>query len=277
MQDNIIFATDSMRSSVNSLKKKVSNLKVLFEQLDSELVKIDSKFEKLLTQTGIYKAKLEREKGREVRKLEIELERLRKQLKSESLTNTAKDNSLELKVASTIGVFECLLRHICEGADDFRLMSCAFLYPAVYERVVRCEDPAYLLERIPSSAETVITRGKEYLEYVRAACDTHVTETSAWSTYSLQVTDWWRNDALPLLYGSRDEQWDSDVPLSLIEMEMWRDEPAERPLNFSAIFDAYEIYRTNRDSIYESSGIRSFDLQMFSFSQKSNEGKVQLP
>lgn len=267
MQDNIVYATDSMRSSVTSLKRKLSNLKISIEHLDSELIKIDSKFDKLMTQTEIYKAKLERETGREVRKLELEISKLRKQLAEASLTVPAPEKTEELKVAATIGVFECLLRHICEGADDFRLMSCAFLYPAVYERVVRGEDPAYLVESLPDSAGIVIDRGKEYLQYVRAACNTHVTEATAWETYLPQVTDWWRNDALPLLYGSRDEQWDTDVPLSLVEMEMWRDEPGERPLHFSAVFDAYEIYRANKDDIYESSGIRALDLRMFTYAQ----------
>lgn len=272
MQDNIVYATDSMRSSVTSLKRKLSNLKVSIEHLDSELIKIDSKFDKLLTQTEIYKAKLERETGREIRKLELELEKVRKQLAEVSPGEKPVEKTEELKVASTIGIFECLLRHICDGADDFRLMSCAFLYPAVYERIVSGEDPAYWLDQIPNSAEIVIERGKEYLEYVRAACNTHVTEVTAWETYLPQVTDWWRNDALPLLYGSRDEQWETDIPLSLVEMEMWRDEPGERPIHFSAVFDGYEIYRANKDSIFERSGIRAFDLKMFTFEKEGKEG-----
>lgn len=272
MQDNIVYATDSMRSSVTSLKRKLSNLKISIEHLDAELIKIDSKFDKLLTQTEIYKSKLERETGREVRKLELELEKLRRQIAESSVAVAGPEKTEELKIAATIGIFECLLRHICEGSDDFRLMSCAFLYPAVYERVVRGEDPAYLMRTLPDSALIVIERGKEYLEYVRAACNTHVTEVSAWETYLPQVTDWWRNDALPLLYGSRDEQWDTDIPLSLIEMEMWRDEPGERPIHFSAVFDAYEIYRANKDDIYESSGLRSFDLKLFTFAQEENRG-----
>jgi hypothetical protein len=265
MMDNIVFATDSMRSSVSSLKKKLSNLKISVEQLGSEVEKIETKFDKLLTQTEIYKAKLEREKGREVRRLELELSKLKKQLKETGPVSDSQGDPTELSIASTIAVLECLLRHICEGADDFRLMSYAFLFPAVIERVASSEDPAYFLHKLPQSSQIVINRGKEYVKYLREICETHVTDPEAWEQHVFSVTDWWRNDALPLLYGERDEEWDSDIPLSLAEMLMWRDEPGERPIHFSPVFDAYETYRAHKDEVYNSSEVRAFDLKMFKF------------
>ena len=260
-----MFATDSMRSSVASLKKKLSNLKISIEQFDSELDKLETKFDKLLTQTDIYKSKLEREKGREAKRLETELNKLRKQLSSLTLSPDTIADSNDLKIASTIGIFECILRHICESSDDFKLMSYAFLFPAVFERVMASDDPAYLIDSLPAATSIVIERGRSYVEHIRSQCDTHVTDPEAWENYIDEVTNWWKNDALPLLYGSRDEQWEADSPLSLLEMLTWRDEPSERPLNFSPVFDAYEIYRANKDAIYDSSGIRSLDLKMFSF------------
>jgi AcrR family transcriptional regulator len=56
----------------------------------------------------------------------------------------------------------------------------------------------------------------------------HLTDSDTWESAVEYITDWWRNDALPLLYGCRDEQWDIDMPLSLPEMIEWRDSPAER-------------------------------------------------
>lgn len=263
MQDNIVFATDSMRSSVSSLKKKLSNLKISIEQFDAELEKIDTKFDKLLTQTDIYKAKLEREIGREVRRLSQELEKLRKL--DPSIVVTHEINPQELQIASTIAIFEGILRYICDGAEDFRLMSYAFLFPAVFEKVVKGADPAYFLEEVPVSAELVIERGKQYVEWIRTECDTHLIYPEVWDRFVTEVTAWWRNDALPLLYGSRDEQWDLDVPLSLAEMTMWRDDLAERPIHFSPIFDAYEIYKKHKDVVFEKNGLREFDLKMFSY------------
>lgn len=263
VQDNIVFATDSMRTSVSSLKKKLSNLKISIEQFDSELEKIDTKFDKLLTQTEIYKSKLEREMGREVRRLQQELNKLRKQVPGEVITSSA--SSQELSIASTIAIFESLLRYICDGAEDFRLISYAFLFPAVIERVNKGDEEAYFLEEIPASAELIIQRGREYVAWTRNQCDTHLTDPESWERFCEEIANWWRNDALPLIYGSRDEQWDIEVPLSLAEMLMWRDDPAERPIHFSPIFDAYEIYRNNKDAIYERSGLRDFELRMFSF------------
>jgi hypothetical protein len=39
--DNLVYATNSMRSSVSSLKKKLSNIRVQVELFDSEIEKIE--------------------------------------------------------------------------------------------------------------------------------------------------------------------------------------------------------------------------------------------
>jgi hypothetical protein len=70
-----------------------------------------------------------------------------------------------------------------------------------------------------------------------------------------------------LIYGSRDEQWDIDEPLTLTEMLTWQDNPGDRPIHFGPVFDAYEIYKKHKDEVYESSGVKEFDIKMFT---KSN-------
>lgn len=261
--DNIVLATNSMRSSVSSLKRKLSNLRVQLEVFDAEIEKIDTKFEKILTEVEIYKAKVEREMGREVRRLEVEI----KSLHNNGITKKTPENTSpeEIKIAQTICIFDSILRNMCQGADDFRTISEAFLFPAVYERVVKGTDDAYFIEEMPQTATLVLQRGREYINWVRAECKTHLTEPTAWETYIGTITDWWRNDALPLIYGSRDEQWDVDAPLSLPEMTSWQNNPADRPLNFSPIFDSYEIYRKHKDTVYESTGTKQFDVRAFSF------------
>lgn len=261
--DNLVHATNSMRSSVSSLKKKLSNLKIQVEHFDAEIEKIESKFDKVTTQAEIYKAKLEREMGREVRRLERELALLRKGANGVLPVVEATDN--ELKIASSVAVIESILRLISEGADDFRLISEAFLFPAVIERIMAAEEEAYFMEEVPASAALVIQRGREYVQWVRQEYDTHLTDPETWDSAVEYVTEWWRNDALPLLYGSRDEQWDIDMPLTLTEMLTWRDIPAERPITYSAIFDAYEIYRKNKDIVYEKTGLRQFELKQFTY------------
>jgi len=261
--DNLLYATNSIRSSVTSLKKKLSNLKVSIEHFDAEVEKLDTKFDSLVTQSEIYKNKLEREMGREVRRLERELSILRKGITDEK--PRAVVSGQELRIATTMSILEVILRSVSEGAEDFRLISESFFFPAVVERVVQGNEDAYFLDEVPASATLVVDRGRKYVKWVRENCETHLTDPMAWSEYSPLICDWWRNDALPLLYSSRDEQWDIDVPLSLQEMLIWRDSPADRPLHFSSIFDAYEIYKKNKDLVYESSGVRNFELKMFSF------------
>jgi hypothetical protein len=261
--DNIFYATNTLRSSLTSIKKKLSNLKIQVEVFDSEIEKMEGKFDNILTQTEIYKTKVEREMGREVRRLEREIAILRKESSEpKKVTNVSEK---ELRIASSVAIIESILRLISEGADDFRLVSEAFLFPAVIERIVASTEEAYFLDEVPVSAATVIDRGREYVQWARRTFDTHLTDPDTWESAVDPISDWWRNDALPLLYGSRDEQWDIDMPLSLPEMIEWRDSPAERPINFSAVFDAYEIYRKNKDVVYENTGLRQFELKSFSF------------
>lgn len=264
MRDNLITATNRIRTSVTTVKRKLSQLRVSVEELSLELDTMDSQLDRLVSESEIYKAKLEREVGREVRRLEKELANLRKQSVSLLPAQTQTPEAV-LGIASTITVLECVLRQICNGADDFRLMSYSFLFPAVIERVIKGEDPTYLLEELPSCSSLVIDRGRSYVDWIRGECSTHLTNSDAWEIYAPKVTDWWRNDALPLLYGCRDEQWDIDMPYTLVEMINWRDNPADRPVDFSPIFDAYEIYRTHKNEVYEVSGVKDFNLKTFSY------------
>lgn len=266
--NNLVYPITSIRSSVTSLKKKVTALRTSVENLNNELDNIEGKFDRLVSESEIFKAKLERETGREVRRLEKELENLRKQLES-NVPSEPPTPEEDLKVASTLAIIESLLRAICDGADDFRLLSYSFLFPAVIDRVVKGDEEAYFLEEIPTSMDVVVRRGREYVAWIREECDTHLTDPESWNRFSPQICDWWRNDALPLLYGCRDENWDIDEPFSLAEMEDWRNNPAERPMRFPGIFDAYEVYRRHKDEVYKSSGVHDFDLKNFSFSSNA--------
>jgi hypothetical protein len=263
MLDNLLTATTTTRTSLTNLKKKLSKLRIQVEEFSSDLEKIDTKFENVLAQAEIYKSKLEREMGREVRRLERELMLLTKSTKGNPSLPPASET--DLKVASTIGIFDAMLRHMCVNAEDFRLASEAFLFPAVYERVIDGVEDAYYLEEVPAAATLVIKRGKEHVAWIREEYDTHITDPDTWAEAIGYIVEWWRNDALPMIYGARDEQWDIDVPLSLQEILLWRESPADRPLNFSKIFDAYEIYRKHKDETYGTSGLREFELKLFSF------------
>jgi len=166
MLDNLLTATSTTRTSLSNLKKKLSKLRIQVEELGADIEKIDTKFENVLSQAEIYKAKLEREMSREVRRLEKELALLRSGLKDSPLTN--KPTETDCRVATTIGIFDALLRHMCEGADDFRLASEAFLFPSVYERIMDGTQEAYFMEEVPTAAALVISRGKEHVAWIRS-------------------------------------------------------------------------------------------------------------
>lgn len=263
MLDNLLTATNTTRTSLSNLKKKLSKIRIQVDDLAADLEKVDTKFENVLSQAEIYKSKLERELGREVRRLEKELETLRKSAGGVNTLGSVIES--DLKVASTIGIFDTILRHMCANAEDFRLASESFLFPVIYERVMEGTEEAYYLEEIPASSALVIKRGQEYIQWMRAEYDTHVTDPETWPEAIEHIVGWWRNDALPVIYGARDEQWDIDMPLSLAEILLWRESPGDRPLNFPKIFDAYEIYRKHKDDIYRTTGLREFELKLFSF------------
>ena len=266
MLDNLLTATNTTRTSLSNLRKKLSKVRIQVDDLSADLEKIDTKFENVLSQAEVYKAKLEREMGREVRRLEKELALLSKGVSG--VITPVEATKQDLKVASTIGIFDTLLRLMCTSADDFRLASEAFLFPAVYERVMDGGEEAYFLEEIPAAMALVINRGKEHIAWIREEYDTHITDPETWSNAIDYITEWWRNDALPMIYGACDEQWDIDIPLTLQEILLWRDSPGDRPLNFPKIFDAYEIYRKHKDETYGTTGLREFELKCFAFETK---------
>ena len=261
--DNLLHSTNKVKNCVSGLKRRLSSLRTEFESFTEELEKIETRVENVISQSEIYKTRMERELGREVRRLQRELETLRKE--TAGAPKAAATSEHDLKIASTIAIFDTILRLMCQGADDFRLASEAFLFPAVYERVVDGAEEAYYLDHVPPATATVVSRGLEYVSWLRTEYDTYLTDSATWEQAMKLIVEWWRNDALPMLYGARDEQWDIDVPLSLAEMTMWKDSPGERPLNFPKIFDAYEIQRKHRDEIYGTTGLREFELKHFSY------------
>lgn len=266
MTDNLVYATETLRTSVGSLKKKVSNLKICLEALDAELEKIEIKFDKLLVQSDIYKSRVEREANRQVRKLEMEVITLNKLLEGQKTEIQPDLNESELMIASTIAIFESILRHMCVSSDDVKLMCHAILFPLVYEKLV-FEDESLYLKEVPASALVVVKRGKQYISSIRSEFNTHITDPETWAACIQSMSDWWRNDALPLLYGSRHEAWDIEPSLDLKEISLWAEEPAERPIQFSNVYDAFELYKRHKENVFDSSGVRAFDLKLFSYSE----------
>jgi hypothetical protein len=120
------------------------------------------------------------------------------------------------------------------------------------------EDPAYLLLDVPESAKIVVERGRKYVQWVRSICDTHLTNPEAWEKHAREVQQWWLSDALPLIYGEADPDWEDDVPYTLDQMETWKNQPADRMMAFPRIHDAMDIFSKNRKEIYQQTSILLF-------------------
>jgi len=254
MQDNIVLATNSMRSSVSKLRKRLSDLRIQIETFDSEIDKINAKFENILTQAEVYKAKLEREMGREVRRLNREIDQLKKQGLT---TEEPKTSPQELQVASTLLIFESLLKAIAPQEEDFILMSQAFLFPAVYERVVNMEDPAYFLSAVNTDTlRDIIDQGKSLLSSLREEFPSHLIDPETWPLAVEEVAVWWADTGLPQIYGATDPQWETDAPLSHVEIMLWKNSVGDRPSSFPSIYDAFEILRKNQETAYETLNLK---------------------
>mgnify|MGYP006271526567 CR=1 FL=1 len=273
MTDHLQEATSSVKVAISKLKKKHSNLKISVERFGAELDAIDLKLDSIATNADIYRVRVQRATSREVKRLQLEIERLQKELDKNTnrLPSRAQASEEEMNIAKSICIFECLMRHLSKGADDFRLISEAFLFPAVYERIVDARDDAYFLDYVPHNFSHIIARGKEFITALREVCTTYLTYPDAWSAYVVEVADWWRNEALPLLYGSRADDWDIDEPYSLAEMTIWKESPGDRPTSFPKIFDGFEIYGKNQDAAFEETGVRIFEVKTFTYSQSNEE------
>ena len=75
------------------------------------------------------------------------------------------------------------------------------------------------------------------------------------------IQEWWVNDALPLLYGARDDDWDNITSKTLTEMLVWRDQPASRALDFPLVWDGMELVKIHSEAIREQSGLPEFNKQ----------------
>ena len=142
-------------------------------------------------------------------------------------------------------------------ASDFRLISQSLIFKIVYEPIMQGEND-YYLEQIPVAALEIVRRGREYISSIRETHPAAMTDPKVWEQVQEAIHEWWINDALPLLYGARDDSWIDVEPYNLDEMLAWRDQPASRALDFALIWDGSELVNKYGDQIRETTGIGEF-------------------
>jgi hypothetical protein len=235
-------------------------------KIEEASAKLDEMQDRVAVALDTFKYRIERTANAELKRSQKRVKELEAKLAEvgDVQARRAVDHEIVSR-AKTIAIFDAILFNICnwstagDTAPDFELASQAILFPAVYERVMKGDEEAYILDEVPPSAIEVVRRGREWVRYFRSAMELSLVDPSVWERSIDEVAKWWTSDALPLIYGSRDPDWDHDEPYSLSEMIAWRDYPANRALSFPLIFDGMEAVNKHSDRIREESGLPLFN------------------
>ncbi|MFZ9244481.1 MAG: hypothetical protein ACO22S_05190, partial [Burkholderiaceae bacterium] len=138
-------------------------------------------------------------------------------------------------------VFDTILFCITQGSSpDFTLISQSALFELVYENISRGYS-SYLFEEVPLSSLAVIHQGRGILEQFREQEDRFLDEPDLWEVYAPQIQGWWRNTALPLVFGERDPDWDKATFPTHDEMMRWKEGEFSRMNYFPAVWDLVEL------------------------------------
>ena len=236
---------EAMRYLERVIESAGECLQALEDEVPRAIARDEKRFKKYLEE---YKAKLLREHSREQAASLSEIEQI------------------AVTQARTIAIFESILFAIENWATDdvpatdFTPVAQAVLFKAVYVPVM-CGNTDYYMGVVPFSATEVVKRGREYVKALRSESQTPLTDTSMQLT-AQQYQQWWINDALVLLYGDRDPEWEETKPHTLEEMELWKSTDMDKTMHFPKIFDAFELTRKYGDEIRESSGLPDFTKQI---------------
>jgi hypothetical protein len=264
-KDYLNYRLTGLKKEVPALKKKVNNIQTSVSSLDTELDTFVSKIDMLSDAVESFCQTTTNKYERQVRNLQRQIESLEKRLSKESPDRSG-PTSIVLQKAKTIAVFDSILSAITSWsqagdlASDVEAAIQSVIFPSVYERVMSGSDPAYLLPDIPDTAESVVYEGRQYVKWIRSNCGVAITDPQTWSEHAPEVQKWVSTNALPLLYGEADPEWEEDVPYTLDQILTWRNNPADRMIAFPKIHDAIEIYSKNRQEVMDATSIRQFNL-----------------
>ena len=249
--------------------KKVANaLKWQKEATDRVILTTNEREQKLeeFRQEIAYAEKRdERRAQRTIKKLEKRLKEAEAQLGVQSKVFDSVEQAA-IAQARTIAIFESILFAIENWAtddapaSDFTPVAQAVLFKTVYVPVMTGVTD-YYMDIVPFAATEVVKRGREYVKAFRAQTQTPLTDVSM-SFTAQEYQQWWVNDALILLYGDRDPEWEATKPHTHDEMEKWKSTDMDKTTHFPKIFDAFELTRKYGDEIRESSGLPEFTKQI---------------
>jgi len=255
----------------NAIKRAEEHLtrteKVLADRLELERNSILQLREAVETYRSTVPRLVDQLVREQTRELRSEIKELNRQLKERPLVSKGPDPSIsEVKKASTICILDTILFAIenwttdGQTAPDVTLASQSVLFSIVYNKVMS-GDSDYYLDKFPVVSMEVIRRGREFVKYIREDSPVALTTEDVWDKYAPQLQEWWINDALPLIFGARDDGWIDEKIYSYDEMIKWRDMPQSRLLDFPKVSDGMDLVAKHMDNIREQIGLREFNLQ----------------
>lgn len=252
-----------------ALRKEISHLTKLEEEVAKQRKKIDDVYryvDLLEAEIPLAFARENKRKDATIKRLERELKSAERKAAKVSIEQPAGPHPADLSRAKTIAIFGGILFAIenwsaCgQTAADFTIVCQSLLFPIVYEKVMS-GDEDYYIETVPASALEVVRRGREFVRHLREESDISLVTDESWNEACNVVHEWLVNDALPLLYGARDDAWEDEVPYSLAQMQQWRDLPQSRLLDFPKIQDGMDLVKLHGDIIRNDTGLPTFTKQ----------------
>lgn len=262
-KDFVNYKISALRNEVPRIKKKLLAAKQAVEALDAEVDALGLKVENVASVVEAFEGTQGRKHERETAKLLKRIAELERKLSSSAPTSSVNETTISKVI--TIAIFDAILSAITswsqhgDQASDVEAASQTVIFPCVYERVMGGDDPAYILDEVPTSAELVVQRGREFVKWIRGECETHITNEDAWQTYAPKIQEWWLNDGLPLLYGEADPDWEEDTPYTLEQIEVWRNNPVDRVMAFPKIHDAMDLLQKHRSDVNSRIRIQEFN------------------
>lgn len=252
----------------DALMDQVHDLELEFasrvRKIEEASEKIDEMYERVNVALNTFKYRIERSASADLKRAQRRIRELEAQLESGGARESSQGDLTAIAKGRSLAIFDSILFNISnwstagDTAPDFELASQAVLFPIVYEQIMDGPD-GYLLDRVPPCAMEVIRRGREWIRHFRAANAKSLMDPEVWEASLPEIAGWWLNDALPMIYDQRVDEWDDYEPFSQQEMIAWRDFPANRALGFPLIFDGMELMSKYREEIRETSGIPELD------------------
>lgn len=256
-----------LESKVRKLAEIDNDLTTMMDELKLASTEVKPQIDEYFQNKKEHMEYLARRETRVVQQKLDEALKENKELKRQLIIKEVVDDG-SVEKAKTLAIFDSIIASISnwstdgQTAPDVELIFQSILFPLVYEPVCK-GNKDYYLQEVPYIAYEVVKRGREYIADLRERFNAFINTKEAWMEYAPEIQEWLVNDALPLIYGARDDDWQVKRAYPFGAMTVWRDEPHQRIRDFPLIFDGMELVAQRSEEIREAK-IAQFELETLS-------------